>query len=82
MSEQNANGLSAAQMKRLVEILAGCSSNVFRTCELEFGVVVGDEVFDRLATEFSLRKCVECNVWHEFPEGDVCWDCLSEQDDD
>lgn len=77
--------LTEDEINFLVGKLAGTKLNVHRVCETLFGRSFGDEIFDRLETEGSLRKCVECGTWKEcdaFADDDLCDECNGLQEGD
>lgn len=73
--------MSEDQLRELAELLADTSTNIYRLCKSEFGLEADDDIFEDLAREHNLRKCIECSLWREFPLGDLCDECLAEQDD-
>jgi hypothetical protein len=80
--------LTDEQVEHLGDLLIDTRKNVYEIAQQEFGISVGDDIFDRLKNidggDNGMFKCVECNTWFLLDamsgQEDVCFDCSAEEE--
>ena len=74
--------LTDNQIKELAKVLLLNGGNVYNVVQRQYGIKVGEEIFDQLEKVGDIFKCEECNLWMENVDGldGICHSCSEDME--